>query len=86
MSPMNCIRRRRIGGNSVHLANKSVLVDDTALLPAGQSRRLGPHLLYVLEHHVAMPVECLDASQELAVVAERDEDLGVTPDRRLEDG
>ena len=68
-----------------HLADKPVLVHRPPLLPARRPRRLRPHLLDVLEHHVAVPVKGLDARQQLAVVADRDEDLGVRPHRRLED-
>lgn len=68
-----------------HLANEPVLVHWSALFPIRQSRRLRPHLLDVLEHHVAVPVEGLDAREELAIVADGDEDLGVRSDGRLED-
>ena len=52
-----------------HLADKAVLVDGAAQLALGIARRLGPHLLDVLQHHVAMPVKGLDAGEQLAVVA-----------------
>lgn len=42
--------------------------------------------LHVLENHVAVSVESLDARQELAVVSDGDEDLGVAADGGLEDG
>lgn len=76
-----------IGPNTdVHFANKPVLVDGPSLFPARQLGRLGPHLLYVLEDHVAVAVKGLDARQQLAVIADRDEDLGVAADGGLEDG
>lgn len=68
-----------------HLANEPVLVHRPPLLAARRPRRLRPHLLDILEHHVAVPVEGLDARQQLAVVADRDEHLRVRPHRRLED-
>jgi hypothetical protein len=37
-------------------------------------------------HHVAMPIKRLHARQQLFVVSERDQDLGVVPDCLLEDG
>ena len=39
---------------------------------------LCPHLLYVLEHHIAVPVERLHASQKLTVVPAVDQDLRQT--------
>ena len=33
-------------------------------------RKLGPHLFDALQHHVAVPVEGLDAAQQLFVVPE----------------
>lgn len=82
-----CKRKPKKRGTTenVHLANKTVLVDRPALLPARQLGRLGPHLLDVFEHHVAVPVKCFHASQQLPVVADRDEDLGVAADGGLED-
>ena len=52
-----------------------------ALARLGQ---LGPHLLDVLEHHVAVAVEGLDARQQLLVVAAVDEHLGVVLHRLCE--
>lgn len=69
-----------------HLANKPILVQRSPLLPARQSWRLRPHLLHILQHHIAMPIERLDAGEELAVVAARDQDLGVRAHSGLEDG
>ena len=72
-------------GNT-HLADKAVLIDGPPLLAVGQPRGLGPHLLHVLEDHVAVAVEGLDAGQELAVVPDGDQDLGVAAHRGLQDG
>lgn len=69
-----------------HLANETVLVDRSPLLSRAVSWSLGPHLLHILQHHVAMSVEGLDTRKELAVVAAGDQDLGVRADGRLEDG
>lgn len=55
--------KKRYTTENVHLADKTILVDRPALLPARQLRRLGPHLLYVFEHHVAMPVKGFYARQ-----------------------
>jgi hypothetical protein len=38
---------------------------------------LCPHLLDVFQDHVAVPVKCLDAAQQLVVVAAVDEHLGI---------
>ena len=35
------------------------------------------HLLDILQHHVAMPVKRLDASEKLFVVSQRDENLAL---------
>ena len=48
-----------------HLADEPILVDTLALTTLGL---LGPHLLDVLQHHVAVAVKGLDTGQELAVV------------------
>lgn len=47
---------------------------------------LGPHLLHVLQHHVAVLVEGFHTAQELFVVAAVDEHLGVVLDRLGEHG
>lgn len=70
---------------NVHLADKPVLVDRPALLAARQLGRLGPHLLHILKHHVTVAVEGFYTCQELSVVSDRDQDLGVTADGGLED-
>ena len=58
----------------VHLADEAVLVHALAL---GTLGLLGPHLLDVLENHVAVAIKSLDTRQQLAVVAARNQDLGV---------
>ena len=45
-----------------------------------------PYLVHVFEHHVAVAVEGLDSCQQLVVVAQIDEDLGVGLDAVHEDG
>jgi hypothetical protein len=60
-----------------HLADISVLVHWSAFLAVSQTRRLRPHLLDVLQNHVAMAIESLDAGEEFAVVANGDENLDV---------
>jgi len=67
----------------VHLANEAILVHALALATLGL---LGPHLLHVLEHHVAVSVKCLDTGQQLAVVAAGDQDLGVRAGGGLQQG
>jgi hypothetical protein len=57
-----------------HLADESVLVHTLALVALGL---LGPHLLYVLQHHVAVSVKSLDTGQQLPVITAGDQDLGV---------
>lgn len=64
-----------------HLGDVAVLVDWLGLLLAlAALGDLGPHLLHILQHHVAVPVEGLYAAQELLVVAAVDEHLGVVLD------
>ena len=45
----------------VHFADEAILVHAFALLSLGVPWNLGPHLLDILEDHVAMPVKGLDA-------------------------
>lgn len=59
---------------NLHLAHEAILVNTLALAVL---RLLGPHLLHVLENHVAVTVERLDTGEELAVVAAGNQDLGV---------
>ena len=66
-------------------ADETVAVDRLALLSVRIPGRLAPHLLDVLQHHVAVAVKCLDARQQLAVVARRDQDLSVVAHGRLEE-
>lgn len=68
-----------------HLANETILVYRSSLLAICQSGRLCPHLLDILQNHVAMAVKRLDAGKELAVVADGDEDLHVRAHGGLED-
>jgi hypothetical protein len=59
-----------------HLANVSILVHRPGLLQAlACFGRFRPHLLYVLEHEVAVAVEGLDTRQELVVIPAVDEHL-----------
>lgn len=67
----------------VHLADEAVLVNTLALAALGL---LGPHLLHVLEDHVAVSVKCLDTGKQLAVVTAGDQDLGVRTGGGLEEG
>jgi hypothetical protein len=53
----------------VHFADEPILVDGSALFALSIPRCLGPHLLDVLQHHVAMSVKRLDSRKQLAVVA-----------------
>lgn len=70
-----------------HLGDVAVLVDGLGLLLAlAALGDLSPHLLHVLQHHVAVPVKGLHAAQELLVVAAVDEHLGVVLDRLCEHG
>ena len=62
------------GTAHIHLAHEAILVHTLALVALGL---LGPHILHVLQHHVAVSVKGLDTGQELAVVPARDQDLGV---------
>jgi len=66
-----------------HLADKSILIDS---LTPRLAPPLRPHLLDILQHHVAMAVEGFDAGEQLAVVATGDQDLGVGAGGGLEDG
>lgn len=82
---MDATARLEVAGS--HFAHKPVLVHHTHARLSGTSLWvLGPHLLDVLEKHVAMAVEGLDAREQLAVVAERNEDLVVLAHGGLQDG
>ena len=67
----------------VHLADETVLVHALAL---GTLGLLGPHLLDILENHIAVSVESLDTGQQLAVVSAGNEDLCAGADSGLQDG
>merc|ERR1711865_705111 len=61
-----------------HLTDVSVLVDRLGLLCTLPCfRHLRPHLLHVLQHHVAVAVKSLNAAQQLLVVPHVDEHLRV---------
>lgn len=60
-----------------HLADESVLVHGLGLLGGGALGRLRPHLLDVLEDHVTVAVEGLDAAEQLLVVSAVDQHLRV---------
>lgn len=79
------VHKRGRKGQIVHLADESVLVHRSSLLAICQSWRLRPHLLHILEDHVAVAIEGLDASEQLAVVADRNQNLIVGADGGLED-
>lgn len=68
-----------------HFADKTIFIDWSSLLPCTRSWCLCPHLLHILQHHIAMSVECLHAGQQLSVVSARDEDLCVGSNSGLED-
>jgi hypothetical protein len=70
---------------SLHLADKPVLVHWSSLFTVCQSRSLCPHLLHIFQYHVAMSVKCLNARKQLAIVATRNQDLVCVADGRLED-
>lgn len=74
------------GVEVLHLADETVLIYASALLSSRQSWRLGPHLLHILEHHIAVTVEGLDPREELLVIAARDQDLRLRSHGGLEDG
>lgn len=72
-------------GSHLHLADEPVLVDRPALFAARQLRRFSPHLLHILEHHVAVTVKGLYSCQKFPVVSDGNQDLGVAADGGLED-
>ena len=63
--------------NNTHLANKSVFIDWSSLFTTRYPWDFCPHFLDILQNHITMPVEGFDSRQELAVVATRDENLGM---------
>jgi len=48
-----------------HLADEPILVHTLSFAALGFFR---PHLLHILQHHVAMSIECFDSRQQLAVI------------------
>lgn len=68
-----------------HLANESILVHRPAFLALRIQRRLCPHFLDILQHHVAMPIKRLYTCQQFAIVPTRDEDLIVISNSGLQD-
>lgn len=81
------IHHKKRGGErgSIHLRDKPILINRSPLLAVRLPRRLRPHLLDVLQHHVAVTIKRLDPREELPVVAAGDEDLVVRADGGLED-
>lgn len=72
----------KVGGN-LHFADESVFVNRPTLLSVCKPWRLCPDFLDVLKHHVAVPVEGLNTGQQLAIVADRNQDLPVRSYSRL---
>ena len=66
-------------------ADEAVAVDGLALLAVRIPGDLAPHLLDVLQDHVAVAIEGFDAREQFAVVAGGDEDLGVVAHGGLEE-
>jgi len=64
-----------------HLADESVFVNGFSFLGSFASFGcLCPHLLYILQHHVAVPVKSLNTPKQFLVVSAVDEDLSVVTD------
>jgi len=72
--------------SQVHLADKSIFVDRFCLLALATFWCFCPHLLHILQYHIAMPVESFDACQQFAIIATANENLRVVLDRLLQDG
>lgn len=68
-----------------HLADEPVLVHWAALLAIRQSWNFRPHLLDVLQNHVAVSVEGFDAREHFAVVAAGNQDLRMVAHGGLEE-
>lgn len=68
-----------------HLTDKAILIHGPPLLSRRRPRRLSPHLLHILKHHIAMPIKRLDARQQLPIIAARYQDLRVRSHCRLQD-
>lgn len=75
-----------VGFRYSHLTNKSILINWSSLLSSRQPWDFRPHLLHILQHHVAMSIKRLDSREKLSVVAAGDEYLGMGADCGLEDG
>ena len=65
-----------------HLAHEAILIDTSATSFA----LLRPHLLHILQHHVAVSIKCFDPGEQLSIVAARDENLCVCSAGGLKDG
>lgn len=69
VSLLLCHRKRIAQHNNDAIAAKEELRDETLLIDgsfgaaARRFRRIGPHLPHVLQNHIAMPIECLDATE-----------------------
>ena len=93
-SPLRNLRKRQRqledgqmgAGARAHFADETILVDTSSLLSLAISGKLCPHLLDVLEDHVAVSVECFYAGEQLAVVATRYDDLVVIAHSGLKNG
>ena len=70
---------------NLHLANKPILVNRPAFFTVRQPRSLCPHLLHILQHHITMSVESLNARKQLAIVATGDQNLICVAYGSLED-
>ena len=68
------MERDSVQGSYLHLAHEAILVNALAFVSLGL---FCPHLLHVLQHHVAVSVKGFHTGQELAVVAAGDQDLSV---------
>jgi hypothetical protein len=69
-----------------HLTNEPILIHNPTLLPLRIPRRLTPHLLHILQHHIEVSIKRLYARKQLPVVPTRDEDLAVGAHGGLQDG
>jgi len=69
-----------------HLTNKPILINRPTLLSPASPRRLRPHLLHILQYHIAMPIKRLDSRQQLPVVTAADQHLCVRAYCGLQDG
>ena len=59
-----------------HLGDVAILGNRLCpFLALASLRQLRPHLLYILEHHVAVTIESLHATEQFLVVTSVDENL-----------